>query len=306
MNNTGGQSYAKGKVGLMDFTEKYAEYKKAVEDCLKLPELENALLSEPIFHSLNAGGKRVRPILCLSFCEAYGGELKKALPVAAALEMLHTSTLIQDDLPCMDDDDLRRGKPACHIAFSEAEAVLAASAMAYSAFRKIAEALPQSASRLIKEICAYMGVEGVYGGQKLDMRYEREAEDVDSEKVLQMYRMKTCTLLQACCVSGCIIAGADEKALKNAAEYAYNLGLAFQITDDILDEISSEAVLGKPVNSDARNKKTTYVSLVGLEKAGRDAEKYTKEALSLLENLSVSQSKKFLTELTKNLLSREN
>ena len=282
----------------MTFKEKYAELKKLADEYLLLPELYNTLLGDAMLYSLNAGGKRIRPVLTLAFCEAYGGDIQKALPAAAAVEMLHTFTLIHDDLPCMDDDDLRRGKPSCHIAFSEAEAVLAGDALVFYALEKIAEAeLP---ARIIKELCVLTGVKGVIGGQKLDMIYE--GTPATTEQILKMYGLKTCALLQACCIAGCLTAGADETAVKNAAGYAYKLGLAFQIIDDILDETGDERTLGKPVKSDNRNKKRTYVSSAGLEAARESAEKYTREALILLENVPNGE---FLMELTGSLLNRK-
>ena len=296
----------------MNFEQEYARYKNLVEDYLAFPELKNVPLGNVMLYSLGAGGKRVRPILALAFCEAYGGDIQKALPVAAAVEMIHTSTLIQDDLPCMDDDALRRGKPSCHIAFSESDAVLAASALMFYALEKVSESKlsPSAANAVITTLCALTGAKGVIGGQKLDLLYERNpetAEALTAERILSMYGMKTCTLLQACCVSGYLtalsedITGADD--IRTVAEYAYKLGLAFQITDDILDETGNEKKLGKPVKSDIKNKKRTYVSVAGLEKAREDAARLTEEAVDLLENIPNSA---FLKLLTKYLLIRNN
>jgi len=248
----------------MNFTEKYDEYKALVENALVLPE---SPLKAAAQYSLDAGGKRIRPVLVLAFCEAHGGDVKNALPVAVALELLHTSTLIQDDLPCMDNDDFRRGKPSCHKAFSESDAVLAASAMAYDAIAMINDI------RIVKAVCGYM--RDVYDGQKLDLD---GAETRLRENLLRMYELKTCALLQASCVAGCLAAGADENAVANASEFALNLGLAFQLVDDILDGEN-------------------------YENARDDAEKYTREALVLLEKV---QNNEFLTELTKTLLNRKN
>ncbi|MDR2531512.1 MAG: polyprenyl synthetase family protein [Oscillospiraceae bacterium] len=253
----------------MNFKEKYAEYKQITEEALTFAGNRGSPLREVVRYSLEAGGKRVRPVLVLAFCEACGGDISKAAPLAAAIEMLHTSTLIQDDLPCMDDDDLRRGKPACHKAFSEADAVLAASAMAYNAIGMIDNL------RIVKEICRYMSA--VYDGQKLDLMYESQAATT-AEEILDMYGLKTCALLKASCTAGCLAADADGNIIKNAADYAYNLGLAFQLIDDILD--------GE-----------------GGETAGENAEKYTRKALELLENVP---NNNFLKELTKNLLNRKN
>jgi geranylgeranyl diphosphate synthase type II len=247
----------------MSFNEKYGEYKRIVGDALcGVPGGADSPLNEVIRYSLNAGGKRIRPVLVLAFCEAYGGDVQKALPVAAAIEILHTSTLIQDDLPCMDDDDLRRGKPACHKAFSEADAVLTASKMAFDAIQMPGDV------RIIKTICRYMSL--VYDGQKLDL--------MNAPNTLEICELKTCALIQAACVAGVMTAQGGEAAEENAADYAYNLGLAFQLIDDILDD-------------------------EGCETAKEDAEKYTREALRKLENVPGNG---FLKELTENLLDRKN
>ncbi|MCL1822847.1 MAG: polyprenyl synthetase family protein [Oscillospiraceae bacterium] len=289
----------------MTFNEQYQNYKNLIDDYLKLPELKGKALCEPVQYCLNAGGKRLRPVLFLAFYEAYGGDLSHnaAAALSCALEMLHTSTLIQDDLPCMDDDDLRRGKPACHKAFSEADAVLSASALQFYALQKITEASPPNVTEIIKTICAYMGIDGVYGGQRLDLLYEKTTPT--TEEILTMYSMKTCALLQACCICGCLAAGLNiiDKAVETAGKYAYYLGLAFQITDDILELTGNEETLGKPAGSDLKNNKKTYAAVTGLEKAREDAEKFTEEALGLLKNVP---NPEFITKLTKNLLNREN
>jgi len=240
------------------------KYTEIIEKALELTGCSP--LNDVMRYSLEAGGKRVRPTLVLAFCEAYGGAVTAVAGTAAAIELLHTSTLIQDDLPCMDDDDLRRGKPSCHKAFSEADAVLAASAMAYKAIEMIED------RRIIKEVCRYMGE--VYGGQKLDLLYRNASPT--TEQILHMYEMKTCALLQVSCVAGCLTANAGEAAVKNAADYAYNLGLAFQLIDDVLDN-------------------------EGYPNAKEDAEKYTHKALELLKNVPNNE---FLIELTNKLLNR--
>jgi geranylgeranyl pyrophosphate synthase len=242
----------------MNFKEKYEEYKAIVENQLQLT-VDNGQLSTVIRYSLESGGKRIRPILTLAF----GGTPE----LAAAIELLHTSTLIQDDLPCMDDDDFRRGKPACHKAFSEADAVLAASSMVFQALEMIDDV------RIVKTICSYMRL--VYDGQKLDLSAGRDAPG--APEILHIYKLKTCALLQAACVAGVMAAGGDDAAVKAAHSYGCNLGLAFQLVDDILD--------GE-----------------GGENAAADAEKYTQEALKLLEKIPNNE---FLTELTKKLSDRK-
>jgi geranylgeranyl pyrophosphate synthase len=251
----------------VSFEEKYAEYLNIVNCQLSIVNCSPPL-QEVIQYSLESGGKRIRPVLTLAFCEAYGGDVKKAAPIAAAIEMLHTSTLIQDDLPCMDDDDFRRGKPAVHKAFSEADAVLAASAMMYNALEMIDDV------RIIKAVCGCM--QDVYDGQKLDLTYAQSAgcDAPTKEQILKMYEKKTCALLYLACSAG---VESDAGEYMEIYEYALSLGLAFQLIDDILD---GEAYDG----------------------AKEDAEKYTADALYILEGIPNSE---FLTELTKNLLNRE-
>ena len=254
-------------------------------------------------HSISAGGKRIRPVLVLEFCKMCGGDIQKALPVAAAVEMLHTFSLIHDDLPCMDNDDFRRGKPSCHKAFDEATALLAGDALQNLAYEIIAECDLKSEIkvRLIKELTFATGIEGMIGGQILDMEYEKNPADSDLLK--KMYSLKTGALLKAACKMGCIAAEANEIYIENAEKYAENLGLAFQITDDILDITGNQDILGKPVGSDKENGKITYASLVGIEKSQLEVEKLTEKALV---HLNYFKNNLFLKDLTVNLAIRKN
>lgn len=252
-------------------------------------------------YSLSAGGKRIRPVLVLEFCRMCGGDIEKALPIACAMEMIHTFSLIHDDLPCMDNDDLRRGKPSCHKAFDEATALLAGDALEIYPIELIAESElePEKIVKIISKITHQVGVFGMIGGQQIDT--ENEGKPYTSQALLEMYSLKTSALLKAACCSGCIAAGADEDTVQNAAMYAEKLGLAFQIVDDILDVTGDEKVFGKPIGSDAESGKTTYVTLYGLEKAHEKAEELTNEALEILSNWENSD---FIKELTKKLLNR--
>lgn len=252
-------------------------------------------------YSLSAGGKRIRPVLVLEFCRMCGGDIEKALPIACAMEMIHTFSLIHDDLPCMDNDDLRRGKPSCHKAFDEATALLAGDALEIYPIELIAgsELEPGKIVKIISKITHQVGVFGMIGGQQIDT--ENEGKPYTSQALLEMYSLKTSALLKAACCSGCIAAGADEDTVQNAAMYAEKLGLAFQIVDDILDVTGDEKVFGKPIGSDAESGKTTYVTLYGLEKAHEKAEELTNEALEILSNWENSD---FIKELTKKLLNR--
>lgn len=281
------------------------KYIKLVEDKLYSyingEESAQGRVIKAMKYSLSAGGKRIRPVLVLEFCRMCGGDVEKALPIACAMEMIHTFSLIHDDLPCMDNDDLRRGKPSCHKAFDEATALLAGDALEIYPIELIAksELEPEKIVKIISEITHQVGVFGMIGGQQIDT--ENEGKPYTPQALLEMYSLKTSALLKAACCSGCIAAGADEDTVQNAAMYAEKLGLAFQIVDDILDVTGDEKVFGKPIGSDAESGKTTYVTLYGLEKAHEKAEELTNEALEILSNWENSD---FIKELTKKLLNR--
>ncbi len=254
-------------------------------------------------YSLEAGGKRIRPVLVLAFCNMCGGDYKKASAPAAAIEMIHTFSLIHDDLPCMDDDDFRRGKPSCHKQFDEATAVLAGDALAIRPFEIIAKSAELSDTakvRIIAELANSSGAEGMIGGQIIDIENEKR-NVVDEENLHTMYLLKTGKLIKTSCVMGCIAAGADDEKIKYAEKYAECLGMAFQIIDDILDVTGNEQLLGKPVGSDAEENKTTFVTIFGIEKAREEAEKYTKQAMDILDKFDNNE---FLKELTEYMLNR--
>lgn len=255
---------------------------------------------EAMWYSLSAGGKRLRPVLMLEFCRVCGGDVKSVLPSACALEMIHTFSLIHDDLPCMDDDDLRRGKPSCHKAYGEAEALLAGDALLNLAYEIISGSSLSAEVKIavISELSRNVGINGMIGGQVIDTAYDGE---MTGSLLLEMYGMKTGALLKSACKIGCIAANADEAKLKAAEVYAEKLGLAFQIIDDILDVSGDEKLLGKPIGSDKESGKTTYASIYGLEESRRAAEKLTKEALSELDKFGDNE---FLKELTMFLLVR--
>lgn len=255
-------------------------------------------------YSLSAGGKRIRPVLVFAFCEALGTDFKKAKSPACAIEMVHTFSLIHDDLPAMDNDDFRRGRPSCHKAFGEDMAILAGDALSVLPFGIIAddESLSDGQKiRLISELAKAVGRDGMIGGQVIDMENERR-NDVDEKNLRNMYRCKTGQLIAVSCVMGCICAGADEKTIKTASEYGFRLGLAFQIIDDILDVTGNSAELGKPVGSDEEENKTTFVTLYGVDKARETADSVTAEALECLEKIGNSD---FLVKLTEMLLKRK-
>ncbi len=272
--------------------------------CRTKPETNpQAKVLEAMRYSLEAGGKRIRPLLVLAFCRACGGDVQKALKPALAIEMIHTYSLIHDDLPAMDDDDYRRGRLSCHKAFDEATAILAGDALNVLPFELLATdtTLPAEIRvSLIAELANAAGAEGMIGGQVIDIANETRT-DVDQNNLVNMYAHKTGALIRVACTMGCMVAGANDKMLTAATEYAQRLGLAFQIVDDILDVTGTPELLGKPIGSDAAHHKTTFVTLLGLEGAKAEASRLTEEALRLLEDIPEHQ---FLTELTEALLNR--
>ena len=233
-------------------------------------------------YSLTAGGKRIRPALTLAFCRACGGDWEKALPLACALEMIHTYSLIHDDLPCMDNDDMRRGKPSCHKAFGEDTALLAGDGLLTAAFQTILSAdLPAETIRQADlALARAAGPAGMIGGQVMDLANEGRA--VDAARLRETDMLKTGALIRAAAAMGCIAAGAPEELRKAADRYAADIGLAFQIVDDILDTVGDPAALGKAVGSDAANDKSTYVTLLGLEGAKAEAERLRASAVDAL------------------------
>lgn len=246
---------------------------------------ENKLV-DSIKYSLMAKGKRVRPIILLEFCRICGGDIKDAIPFACALEMIHTYSLIHDDLPCMDDDDMRRGKPSNHIVYGEDIAVLAGDSLLNLSFETMLngdaiKSLP--ADRVLKAagtLARYSGIHGMIGGQFIDIKNEGKAVDLDVLKEMDL--KKTAALICAAAEMGCIIAGADKNKINAAREYGESLGLAFQIMDDILDQTSTTEILGKPVGSDVDNHKSTYVSLLGLNECKKLVNRLTDKSISSL------------------------
>ena len=289
-----------------DYTKKTLnEYISFTESTLKKFSYKNKLglqssVADAMDYSLEAGGKRIRPVLVLAFCHMCGGDYRKAAAPAAAIEMIHTFSLIHDDLPCMDNDDFRRGKPSCHKKFGEACAVLAGDALAIRPFQVIAESELRMKIKLIAELACSSGAEGMIGGQIIDMENEQRST-VNGENLRMMYALKTGRLIKTSCVMGCIAAEASDEQVKNAEEYAHCLGLAFQIIDDILDVTGDEAALGKPIGSDAEENKTTFVTLYGIENAREEAVKLTDKAMKILGRFDNNE---FLIELTKYLLDR--
>ncbi len=259
------------------FQAQYDRYRTAVEEALQGLFLRNkpyGRLQEAMRYSLLAGGKRVRPVMTLAFCEALGGEVQRALTLGAALECVHTYSLIHDDLPCMDDDDLRRGRPTCHKVYGETMAVLAGDALQAEAFRLISHAPGLSAEQRIDAVhtlSAACGGDGMVAGQALDV----EGLACDEASLRDLCLRKTGGLLGAAADLGCIAAGADAEARRLALSYAEHIGLAFQVRDDMLDVIADQEEFGKPVGSDKEEGKRTFVDLLGLEGCGKLVEEET-------------------------------
>ena len=226
-------------------------------------------LAESMNYSLMAGGKRLRPVLCLVWAEMAGIESAKVVPFASAIECIHTYSLIHDDLPAMDDDDLRRGKPSNHKAFGEATAILAGDALLTEAFSLMLNVPEVPAERVLQAaaVVAYgAGANGMVGGQQLDMDLTGK-DGVELRELQQMHALKTGALITASCLAGCILGGGGEVDMQAAMEWGKNVGMAFQIADDILDVVGDEKELGKPVGSDEGQGKNTYPSMIGLDES---------------------------------------
>ncbi len=275
---------------------------KAIDTYFPVHSGDHSNVLDAARYSLTLGGKRIRPILMLEFAKVCGADEKNVLPFAVALEMIHTYSLIHDDLPCMDDDDLRRGKPSCHIKFGEDIALLAGDTLLTESFG-VAMKSGAHLDRMLKALDVLRdraGADGMIGGQVMDLAFEKEKPDAKSLET--MYLKKTGALLSAAAEIGCILAGADERTIELSRQFALKLGLAFQIVDDILDITGDEAVFGKPIGSDCDNNKTTFVSIYGLNNAKDMAAELTNEALALLSNINGDISN--LTALTNFLLNR--
>lgn len=289
------------------FKEKLADYAEFINSQFSAalpyadPDIEKVI--NAMLYSLKIGGKRIRPIIMLEFYKLCGGNASGINNFAIALEMIHTYSLIHDDLPCMDNDDFRRGKPACHKAFGEAAAVLAGDGLLTEAFLYAASAkdIPQnrvvSAIRVLAE-CA--GASGMIGGQVIDL--ENEGKNISIETLKKLYSLKTGALIKAAAKIGCILAGAEDK-IPFAECYAENVGLAFQIVDDILDAVGDEKSLGKPLHSDEKNNKTTYVNLLGVDNCREKVKELTNAAKENIDKIGIQGE--FLKDLADYLALRE-
>ncbi len=301
MPNISGIS-VENKVRLDDYIKKVNseldKYKQEEISCCGLQKE----VAEAMWYTLSGGGKRVRAVLTMEFCRMCGGDINDVLPAACAIEMTHAFSLIHDDLPCMDNDDFRRGKPSCHKAFDEATALLAGDALQNKAFEIISndEKLSDTVKvKLISCLSKAVGVQGMIGGQVIDTNCQSEL--TTSESLLEMYRMKTSALISAACEMGCICAQAYDK-VDSAGKFGECLGLAFQIVDDILDIVGDEKELGKPIGSDSSNEKNTFAVRCGIQASQKFAEKLTDDAMCVLSDFDDNC---FLKEISVYLMKRK-
>ncbi len=262
-------------------------------------------LREAMLYSLNAGGKRIRPVLCLAWAELFGAQRQGVLGFAAALEFIHTYSLVHDDLPAMDNDSVRRGQPANHVQYGEATAILAGDGLLSEAVHMMLDTEAVQPFRLVratKEVVQAAGSRGMIGGQALDLSLTG-AEDIHLEQLKTMHQMKTGAMIKASCLSGAILAGAEDAELERVAEYGSNLGLAFQVADDILDIEGDQEQLGKPVGSDVWQQKSTYPGLLGLEESRQLGNQLVHRAVQALSPYSGKQAG-FLQDLAYYVMQR--
>lgn len=294
----------------MDFNAEFLKRSQLVEQWLEKRLVNDGSAPELIFeamrYSVFAGGKRIRPVVLMAAFELFSKDIEKTAPFCCALEMIHTYSLIHDDLPAMDNSDLRRGKAASHIKFGEANAILAGDALLNFAFETMLCTDSNSDYQRILKAARYMavksGVYGMIGGQVIDIASENKKIGLD--ELINLQLKKTGALIAAGAGAGAILGGADGEGVRKVEQFAYCLGLAFQIKDDILDATSSAEALGKPTGLDEANAKNTYVSLMGMEKACEMLEKYTEEAKEILS--CFGSRAQFLLMLTDFLLNRVN
>ena len=303
----------------MTFNEELALKVEYIETVLEkfLPEEEGyaKTVIEAMNYSIKAGGKRLRPLLMFEAYRLFGGEEDVIEPFMAAIEMIHTYSLVHDDLPCMDDDEYRRGRKTTHAVYGEGMAVLAGDALlnyaietACKAFDKLNvlqsnEYSARSIGRAISILVGKSGINGMIGGQCADIEAENlPADQMTEDRILYIHEHKTAALIQDALMIGAVLAGANEMNLAKIERVGYNIGLAFQIQDDILDVTSTTEVLGKPVGSDEKNGKTTYVSINGLNKSKADVEALSEEAVNILKDMG--DGNEFLEELVIYLVDR--
>ncbi|MBF0384226.1 MAG: polyprenyl synthetase family protein [Magnetococcales bacterium] len=276
----------------MDLKEYLKQQKQLVDQALdRLVPAANrppARLNQAIRHSLIDGGKRLRPILVLAAAQAVGGKTEPLLPFACALECIHTYSLIHDDLPAMDDDDLRRGRPTCHKQFDEATAILAGDGLLTLAFelasRPIQGVSAEDSLAMVMQLSQDAGIHGMVGGQMMDM--EAEDKNVELAELQYIHIHKTGALIRSSCMAGACLGGGDKTQIKQIKRYGEAIGLAFQIADDILDIVGDSELMGKTVGKDKKQAKATYPALMGLGQARDEANNLVEDALGSLKDFS--------------------
>ena len=298
-------------VSWMNFNEEMTKRTDSIEELLKkyLPKEEGwqKNVIEAMNYSVTAGGKRLRPMLMQETYKLFGGEGTEIEPFMAAMEMIHTYSLVHDDLPAMDNDEYRRGRKTTHVVYGEAMAILAGDGLLNFAFEtalKVFEtdADKTRAARALAVLAKKAGIYGMIGGQTADIEAENLGSKVTQEHLLFIHEHKTAALIQASMMIGAILAGASDSQIEVVEKAAYDIGVAFQIQDDILDVTSTLETLGKPVGSDEKNHKTTYVTLKGIETASREQKEMSAHAICLLQSLELEND--FLMELIRSLITR--
>lgn len=293
----------------MNFQDKLKEKTGRAEEIIRkyLPDEEGFAvnMAQAMNYSMLAGGKRLRPLLMEETYRLFGGEEKVIEPFMVGMEMIHTHSLIHDDLPAIDNDDYRRGRLTTHKVYGEAMGVLSGAALLNYAYEVMLQAfaLTKKSERVVKALTLMANKTGIYGmlgGQSVDV--ENDGKPLTKEMLDYIYRNKTSALIEAAMMTGAILAGAEEKEVEIIGEAAGKIGLAFQIQDDILDVTSTEEELGKPVHSDEKNNKVTYVSLFGIQEASEEVKRLSEEAVSLIRGLY--QKNEFLCTLIQELVSR--
>ena len=290
----------------MEFQNTFDTYKNLVNNHLySLFDEKKGSIYDAMKYSLYAGGKRIRPVLTLACCAALEGDMKSALCYGSAVEMIHTYSLVHDDLPAMDNDEYRRGKKTTWVAYGEDMAVLAGDGLLNFAFETALKAFGKAdamkVAECLKILAGKAGIYGMIGGQVVDVMSEEKK--IDMETLLFIHRNKTSALIQSSMMIGAVLAGASKEEVDKIEKIGEDIGLAFQIQDDILDVTSSLEVLGKPVHSDEKNEKTTYITLEGLEKSKKDVEEISHRAIDGLK--SFEGENQFLNELVEMLIHRE-
>ena len=301
----------------MSFKEELESRAETVNSVIKtyLPKEEGyqKTVMEAMNYSFLAGGKRLRPLMMQEVYQIYGGEDTVIQTFMAAIEMIHTYSLVHDDLPEMDNDALRRGMPTTHVKFGQAEAVLAGDGLLNYSMEIILNEMVSIKDFVLRErmikamqvLYHKSGIYGMIGGQMKDLEMEQSGEDAKLDEIIFIDECKTAALIQASLMIGAILAGAPEEDIQVLEKIGYNLGVAFQIQDDILDITSTTEELGKPIGSDEKNKKMTYVSHRGLDGAEADQKKMSQEAVEMLSELSATRSTEFLSELIGQLVQRK-